>query len=296
MDHAGTQRVPDAQISHGTPFSRSLKGSPFASHVYIPPTGAPGFQGERYDWDKGFSAELDNELDKEYNSAERELTGVAKKKGKGKQREVVGVGRLMEKKSGSVELLGRKASTTSILGVQLADAIRPHLPALARLPRKWTLIYSLDQHGISLNTLYSRCETHMQTKPGTSGPAGVLVVVKDAGDGLFGVWMAEEGIHPSRGKGYYGSGECFLWRYIEGKFQVYKWTGKNNYVALCEPGFLSFGGGDGNYGLYLDDTLCEGSSAPCPTFENEPLCSPGSSNAGVVAFECVGVEVWGVGP
>lgn len=24
---------------------------------------------------------------------------------------------------------------------------------------------------------------------------------------------------------------------------VYKWTGKNDYVALCEPDFLSLGGG-----------------------------------------------------
>jgi hypothetical protein len=35
----------------------------------------------------------------------------------------------------------------------------------------------------------------------------------------------------------------FLWRYVEGKLDVYKWTGKNDYVALCEPEYLSFGGG-----------------------------------------------------
>jgi hypothetical protein len=37
----------------------------------------------------------------------------------------------------------------------------------------------------------------------------------------------------------------FLWRYLpsSGKFDVYKWTGKNDYVALCEEGFISFGGG-----------------------------------------------------
>lgn len=53
---------------------------------------------------------------------------------------------------------------------------------------------------------------------------------------------------------------------------------------------------DGNYGLYLDDTLYDGSSARCPTFENEPLCSAGPKKGGAVAFECVGLEVWGVGP
>ena len=55
---------------------------------------------------------------------------------------------------------------------------------------------------------------------------------------------------------------------------------------------------DGRYGLYLDDTLLDGSSARCPTFENEPLCSHGGAKkgGGNVAFECVGLEVWAVGP
>jgi len=68
-------------------------------------------------------------------------------------------------------------------------------------------------------------------------------VLKDAGDALFGVWMGEEGVRPSRGKGYYGSGECFMWKYVDGKFEVFKWTGRNDYVALCEPEYISFGGG-----------------------------------------------------
>ncbi|KAG6827072.1 hypothetical protein H0H92_013325 [Tricholoma furcatifolium] len=283
-----THPTPPVSITHNTPFGRTVKASPFASHSYIPPSGAPGYRGEQYDWDKGFSADLDREMDVEVK--ERELVGVHGK--------VVApdVGLLIEKKTGGVHLTGRRASTTPILEESLADLIRSHLPALARLPKKWMLIYSLDQHGISLNTLYDRCEAHMQVKPGTASPAGALVVVKDEGNGIFGVWMGKEGVHPSRGKGYYGSGDSFLWKYLGGKLKVFKWTGRNDYVALCEPQYISFGGGDGNYGLYLDDTLFQGSSAACPTFANEPLCSTGANNAGVVAFECVGLEVWGIGP
>jgi hypothetical protein len=44
-------------LSHGA--------SPFAPHVYIPPTGAPGFKGESYSWDKGFSEELAAERERE---------------------------------------------------------------------------------------------------------------------------------------------------------------------------------------------------------------------------------------
>jgi hypothetical protein len=35
-------------------------GSPFASSPYIPPTGAPGFAGDRV-WDRGFSEVLERE-------------------------------------------------------------------------------------------------------------------------------------------------------------------------------------------------------------------------------------------
>ena len=36
----------------------------------------------------------------------------------------------------------------------------------------------------------------------------------------------------------------FLWKLQpEDKVRVYKWSGKNDYVALCEPEYISFGGG-----------------------------------------------------
>jgi hypothetical protein len=120
---------------------------------------------------------------------------------------------------------------------------------------------------------------------------------------------------------YYGGGESFLWRAdadSTSSVKVWKWTGRNDYVALCEPDSISFGGGyvffsffffcpdnpelltlyvtsDGHYGLFLDDTLFDGSTAPCPTFGNEVLCGTPGRN-GEARFECVGVEVWGVGP
>jgi hypothetical protein len=55
---------------------------------------------------------------------------------------------------------------------------------------------------------------------------------------------------------------------------------------------------DGHYGLFLDDVLQDGSSAPCPTFANEILCTgetPAGSSSKSLDFECVGVEVWAIG-
>ena len=121
------------------------------------------------------------------------------------------------------------------LSAQLTQTrqLRPFLPALARLPKQWTLLYSLDQHGISLNTLYTRCQDFR---------GSVLFVVRDSGERVFGAWMGE-GIHMSKG-GYYGSGESFLWQMVgKDRLRVFKWTGRNDYVALCEPDYISFGGG-----------------------------------------------------
>ena len=70
----------------------------------------------------------------------------------------------------------------------------------------------------------------------------MLLAVRDAGDRVFGAWMGE-GIHPSKGA-YYGSGESFLWQMVASdRVRVFKWTGRNDYVALCEPDYISFGGG-----------------------------------------------------
>ncbi|KAI0753832.1 TLD-domain-containing protein [Fomes fomentarius] len=238
-----------ATVSEGAPIDAAIThGTPFASHPYVPSSGAPGFAGDRQ-WNKGF------EFDK---------TQVERK---------------------SVKLTGRKEVTVPVLTVELADMLRPFFPALARLPKTWSLLYSLDQHGISLNTLYGRCQDSKRS---------ALLIVRDAHDSIFGAWIGE-GIHPSKGA-YYGSGESFLWKMVgKDRVRVFKWTGKNDYVALCEPDYISFGGGDGLYGLWLDDTLMDGSSAKCLTFDNDPLCSQSARTGETVRFECVGLEVWGIG-
>jgi hypothetical protein len=82
--------------------------------------------------------------------------------------------------------------------------IHSHLPALLRLPRQWTLFYSLDQHGISLNTLYSRCAPPSSSRP--PHPKGALLVIQDAVGVLFGAWIAD-GLKRSTRGGYYGGGE-----------------------------------------------------------------------------------------
>ncbi|KAJ5703814.1 hypothetical protein N7493_010952 [Penicillium malachiteum] len=73
------------------------------------------------------------------------------------------------------------------------------------------------------------------------------------------------------------------------RFKAFPYSGVNDYMMFCETGFLSLGGGDGHYGLWVDSGLEKGVSASSQTFGNEPLSDEG------VKFDILGVEVWYVG-
>ena len=73
------------------------------------------------------------------------------------------------------------------------------------------------------------------------------------------------------------------------RFKAFPYSGVNDYLIFCEQSFLSVGGGDGKYGLWLDGVLERGVSSHCMTFGNEGLSEEGEK------FEVVGVEVWCVG-
>ncbi|KAL5120338.1 oxidation resistance protein 1 [Pleosporales sp. CAS-2024a] len=73
------------------------------------------------------------------------------------------------------------------------------------------------------------------------------------------------------------------------RFKAFPYSGVNDYMIFCEQNYLSIGGGDGHYGLWLDDSLENGVSDTCPTFGNEPLSDEGKK------FEVMGVELWYIG-
>ncbi|TPX61820.1 hypothetical protein PhCBS80983_g00792 [Powellomyces hirtus] len=169
-----------------------------------------------------------------------------------------------------VVLSGRYDDTEGVVD------IRPHLPALLREASKWSLTYSMEQHGISLNTLYQRCAAQQ-------GDAALLAIRNAQGD-VFGAFGSEAFRVQS---GYYGTGTCFLWKVDSAtdEMKAYHATGKNDYLMLSEPHYIALGGGEGHFGLWIDDQLYNGHSGPCQTFENERLSSTSE-------FQVVGLEVW----
>jgi len=259
-------------------------------------------------------------------------------------------------------LKGYSSSTSAsaqLLSRVIAEEIRLLVPPRLQLCEEWNLVYSLDQDGVSLGTLYKKCEDLRGLRN------GFVLVVKDGEGGvgvlnllrhmftrpqltilfqLFGAYLTEA---PHVSPHYFGTGECFLWRAsvlpsslhlmhslppppssdttnlqrtttlgVGGltsdgsnkrapptptashtgtstperiRFKAFPYSGVNDYMMLCDPSFLSVGGGDGHYGLWLDDTFERGISSPCLTFGNEPLSDEGEK------FDIIGVEIWSIG-
>ncbi|KAK3700204.1 oxidation resistance protein 1 [Vermiconidia calcicola] len=243
-----------------------------------------------------------------------------------------------------LELRGYKASTSSkarLLSKALAEEIRLLVPARLQLCDHWQLLYSLDQDGSTLSTLYRRCDRYRGKR------GGFVLVVRDSAGGIFGAYLSDP---PKPQAHYFGSGECFLWQAIRLpalpdlsslppppsedtthlqrmttigvaksnssvslaslnvpstngtnghrsgtatperiRFKAFPYTGENDFTIFCQPEYLSTGGGDGHYGLWLDHNLMRGVSETCPTFGNERLSEGGSK------FDVLGVEIWYVG-
>ncbi|KAI9033260.1 TLD-domain-containing protein [Hyaloraphidium curvatum] len=179
-----------------------------------------------------------------------------------------------------LQLVGRRPDVEAVIQVSLAEELRKHLPLIHREARKWTLIYSLEQHGISLSTLYRLSADY-------EGP--IVLGIRNTMGETFGAFLTETLIPRER---YYGTGECFLWKAQQKQapwdLKIFRATGKNEFMIHTEASFLSFGGGDGVFGLWLDNQLYHGHSEPSRSFENETLCSKRD-------FLIVGVELWGFG-
>lgn len=173
-----------------------------------------------------------------------------------------------------IRLVGRKPDTPALMNTEIGELLREHFPPLQKESSSWTLLYSMDQHGISLNTLYQNAANR--------GPA--LLVIKESSGRLFGGFVTEP-FEPRNG--FYGTGQCFLWRQESENNTVKVWhaTGVNEYLIHAELDFIAMGGGDGVFGLWLDGELYNGYSAPCPTFKNDTL-SP------TPEFFCIGLELW----
>lgn len=188
------------------------------------------------------------------------------------------------------DLTLQSTAKTNALKKSVATEVRSLLPPRLQLHDTWDCIYNLDQHGVSLATLYRKCHDY-RDKLGER--PGFVLVVQDETGAIFGAFINE---HLRPAGSYYGNGECFLYKTqisSQGgmRFKAFPWTGLNDYQIYCTAEFLSVGGGDGKYGLWLDDRLEKGLSSSTLTFGNETLCDGVSEGR---PFRVQTVEVWKV--
>ena len=161
---------------------------------------------------------------------------------------------------------------------------------------KWKRLYSLSRDGDSFETFLRMVEGHNRT----------VLAVKTTEGRLFGGYADTrwEARHKNRqADGFYGSAQACLFRFPgfggsgsnlvsldENEVVIYKWTGANRYIQLCDASkrAVAFGGGghDGDFGLCIEDDFRRGTTGHCSTFENEPLCEEGY-------FDVVDLEMWG---
>ncbi|CAD1783749.1 similar to Saccharomyces cerevisiae YPL196W OXR1 Protein of unknown function required for normal levels of resistance to oxidative damage, null mutants are sensitive to hydrogen peroxide [Maudiozyma barnettii] len=209
-----------------------------------------------------------------------------------------------------VNLVGYLPTTKNrLLTVGMCDEIRMLMPPRIQLYNEWTLLYSLEQHGASLHSLYA----NVTPDDDVNRRIGYVIVIKDRQNGIFGAYSNEPWL-PHEHKRYYGNGECFLWKLEKvpdlviknneetnkvdkhetednrkWQFLGYPYTGVNEFAVYCTSEFLSMGAGNGRYGLWCDGSLLRGVSYSCDTYGNEPLSKEGEK------FHIMGLEIWRVG-
>ncbi|XP_056124306.1 oxidation resistance protein 1b isoform X2 [Rhinichthys klamathensis goyatoka] len=151
------------------------------------------------------------------------------------------------------------------------EKLAKHLPPRT-IGYPWSLAFSTSKHGMSIKSLYRTMQS--QDSP-------VLMVIKDSDGQLFGA-LASEPFKVS--DGFYGTGETFVFSFSP-DLEVFKWTGDNMFFIKGDMDSLAFGGGGGEFGLWLDGDLYHGRTHSCKTFGN-PMLSKTED------FYVQDIEIW----
>ncbi|XP_066547588.1 oxidation resistance protein 1a isoform X2 [Amia ocellicauda] len=149
------------------------------------------------------------------------------------------------------------SESSDLLQPEQIEKLAKHLPPRT-IGYPWTLAFSTAKHGMSIKSLY-------RAMAGQDTP--VLMVIKDSDGQIFGA-LASDPFKVS--DGFYGTGETFLFTFCP-EFEVFKWTGDNMFFIKGDMDSLAFGGGGGEFGLWLDGDLYHGRSHSCKTFGNHTL-------------------------
>jgi hypothetical protein len=166
--------------------------------------------------------------------------------------------------------------TSQILSLEQMTQMRDRLPPILHIDA-WKMVYSLLSDGADMSSFYRN----------TRRRRNFYLVVRTLDGDVFGGFLAAE---IKQSPDYYGSGECFLYRFdSEGEMTTYRWTGANEFFILSTGRSLAMGGGGDGFGFVIDADFEGGETSACKTFDNPPLAARSPSGH----FKIQDIEVWG---
>ncbi|XP_067669794.1 GTPase-activating protein skywalker-like isoform X1 [Haliotis asinina] len=147
------------------------------------------------------------------------------------------------------------------------------------------LLFTSEEHGTSLRTVYSKIESRQQT----------LFFIRNTENEVFGAFCSaswQQRKSKEKNLSYFGTGETFIFTLYPVKFK-YDWVGllyedipnTANMFLAGDTSILTIGGGRGE-AIQLDENLVHCRTEKCDTFDNDPLCEKQD-------FTCKVVEVYG---
>ena len=167
--------------------------------------------------------------------------------------------------------------SSQMLNSKKLTLLNAYLPVLHQC-ESWTLLYSLYEHGADFGTFYNRVEGYQKT---------IIVVQTDSNEIFGGYATGEWKINPLT---FGGTGQSFLFKFIEDAMQHFGWTEANEFFMRCAEDQIAMGGGGDGFGFVLDRDFITGGSSRCATFNNDPLTSSISGT-----FKIINVEIYGFG-
>ena len=181
------------------------------------------------------------------------------------------------KRSNSIPKKKLKTKTFTLTGIPKIiskpeiETVRLFLPLRYRI-LSWKLLYQTSQDGVSLSTIYKKCE---KKQP-------LILLIKTDQLIRLGAFITE-GLSVKRG--YYGSGEMFVFHFAP-YFIGYRWSKKNKMFISCSNNDISIGFGK-NQGasIYIGKHLQFGYSEPSDTFDSPCL-------SGICQFRILEMEIW----
>ena len=201
-----------------------------------------------------------------------------------------------------------------VLTLPVMEALQEYLPYCKRGELFW-LKYSMIRDGASVQYMLNK----------TRGSDYTILAIETMDGEVFGAFTAQPWHIAWK---YYGTNESFLWRLRkrrarkgkstgdeeDGDLDVYRYSGMNRNIQLCNTKRLAVGGGipsssdadsvvsetlshvrlmDWGFGLAFGSDLQQGTSSPCITFESPSLSEIHKDGS---LFEVANLEIWTLTP